>query len=87
MEGVKSSMTRDVERVQQIMGTTPRFEIVYDRGAHVLDVDVNDDGVFANDEKRKFENDPGISFPVIRKEYLGESLEHEVDARSFCRQA
>ena len=31
-----------IEQVQQIMGTTPGFDIVYDRGAYVLDVDVND---------------------------------------------
>ena len=34
----------------------------------MLDVDVND-GVDVNDERRKFESDSGISFPVIRKEY------------------
>ena len=27
-----------IEHVQQIMGTTPGFDIVYERGAHVLDV-------------------------------------------------
>ena len=44
------------------METAPGFDIVYDSGAYVLDVDVND-GVYVNDEKRKFENDSGISFP------------------------
>ena len=29
---------------------------MYDRGAHVLDVDVND-GVYVNDERRRFEHD------------------------------
>ena len=37
-----------VEQVQQIMETTPGFVIVYDRGAYVLDVNVNDD-VHVND--------------------------------------
>ena len=53
-----------IEQVQQIMGTTPGFDIVYD---------VND-GVFVNDERRKFEDDSGISFPVIRKEYWERTL-------------
>ena len=59
--------------VQQIMVTTQRFVTVYDRGAYVLDVDVND-GVYVNDERPKFESDSGISFPVIRKEYWERSL-------------
>ena len=49
------------------METTPGFDIVCDRGAFVLDVDVND-GVYVHDEMRKFDNDSGISFPVIRTE-------------------
>ena len=57
-----------IEQVKQILGSTPGFDIVYDRGASVLDVVVND-GVYVNDERRKFESDSGISFPVIRKEY------------------
>ena len=57
-----------IEHVKQIMASTPGFDIVYDRGAYVFDVDVND-GVYLNDERRKFESDSGISFPVIRKEY------------------
>ena len=40
-----------LEQVQQIMETTPGFDIVYDRVAYVLDVDVND-GVYVNDERR-----------------------------------
>ena len=46
---------------------------MYDRGVYVLDVDVND-GVHVNDERRKFENYTGISFPVIRKEYWERAL-------------
>ena len=38
-----------------------------------MDVDVND-GVYVNDEMRIFENDSGISFPVIRKEYWKRAL-------------
>ena len=71
---------RCIEQVQQIMATTPGFDIVYDRGAYVLDVDVND-GVYVNDERRKFESDSGISFPVIRKEHWDErkeSIQQEV---------
>ena len=55
------------------MTSTPGFDIVYDRGTYVLDVDVND-GVHANDERRKFESDSGISFFVIRKEYWERAL-------------
>ena len=55
------------------MESTPGFDIVYDRGAHVLDVDVND-GVYVNDERRKFESDSGISFPVIINEYWERAL-------------
>ena len=64
---------KSIEQVQQIMETTPGFDIVFDRGAYVLDVDVND-GVYVNDERRKFENDSGISFPVTRKEYWERAL-------------
>ena len=60
--------TKCIDQVKQIMASRPGFDIVYDRGAHVLDLDVND-GVHVNDERRKFESDSGISFPVIRKEY------------------
>ena len=37
------------------------FGIVYDRGAYVLDVDVNG-GVYVNDGSRKFDRDSGINF-------------------------
>ena len=65
--------TKCIEQVKQIMASTPGFDIVYDRGAYVLDVDVND-GVYVNDERHKFESHSGISFSVIRKEYLGTSF-------------
>ena len=39
----------------------------------MLDVDVND-GVYVNDERRQFEHDSGISFPVIRNEYWERAL-------------
>ena len=55
------------------MKSTPGSDIVYDRGAHVLDVDFND-GVYVNDEGRKFESDSGIIFPVICKEYWERAL-------------
>ena len=64
---------RCIEQVQQIMETTPGFDIVYDRGAYVLDVDVNDD-VYVNDERQKVESDSGIWFLVVRKEYWERSL-------------
>ena len=44
--------TKSLEQVKQIMASTPGFDTVYDRGAYVLDVDVND-GVYVNDEKAK----------------------------------
>ena len=62
-----------IEQVKQIMASTPGFNIVYDRGAFVLDVDVND-GVYVNDERRHFEHISGISFPVSRKEYWERAL-------------
>ena len=65
--------TRCIDQVKEIMASTPGFDIVYERGAYVLDVDVND-GVHVNDEKRKFASDSGISFPVIRKECWERSL-------------
>ena len=65
--------TKCIDQEKQIMASTPGFDIVYDRGAYVLDVDVND-GVYVNDERRKFESDFGISFPVIRKEYWERAL-------------
>ena len=33
--------TKCIEQVEQIMAKTPGFDIVYDRGDYVLDVDVN----------------------------------------------
>ena len=55
------------------MASTPGFDIVYERGAYVLDVDVND-GVHVNEERQKFESDSGISFPVTRREYWERAL-------------
>ena len=55
-----------IEQMKQITASTPGFDTVYDRGAYVLDVDVKD-GVYVNDERRKFESDSGINFPMIRK--------------------
>ena len=72
----KGKMVNDmkcVEQMKQMMGSTPGFGIVYDRGASVLDAQVND-GVHVNDDRRKFESDSGISFPVIRKEYWERAL-------------
>ena len=61
-----------IEQVKQIMASTPGFDIVYDRGAYVLDVDVND-GVYVNNERQQSEHNSG-SFPVIRKEYWERAL-------------
>ena len=55
------------------MASTPGFDIVYDRGAYVLDVDVND-GLYVNNERQLSEHNSGISFPVIRKEYWERAL-------------
>ena len=65
--------TKCIDQVKQTMASTPGFDIVYDRGAYVLDVDVND-GVYVNDERRKFESHSGISFPDTQR-ILGTSLE------------
>ena len=65
--------TKCIEQVKQIMENSPGFDIVYDRGAYVLDVDVND-RVYANDQRRKFESDSGISFSVLHKEYWERAL-------------
>ena len=62
-----------IEQVKQIVASTPGFDIVYDRGAYVLDVDVND-GVNVNNERQQFEHNSGISFTVIRKEYWERAL-------------
>ena len=55
------------------MGSTPGFDIVYDRRAYVLHVDVND-GVYVNNERQQSEHNSGISFPVIRTEYWERAL-------------
>ena len=60
--------TKCTDQVKQIMASTPGFDIVYDRGAYVLDVDVND-GVYVKNERQNFESNSGISFLMIRKEY------------------
>ena len=65
--------TKCIDQVKQIMASTPGFDIVYERGAYVLDVDVND-GVYVNEERQKFESDSGISFPVIRRDYWERAL-------------
>ena len=62
-----------VEQVKQIMESTPGIDIVYERRAYVLDVDVND-GIYVNNEKQQSEHNSGISFPVIRKEYWERAL-------------
>ena len=59
---------RCIEHVQQVMGITPGFDIVYGRGAYVLDVDVNDRG-------QKPENNSGIAFSRHTHRTLGESFE------------
>ena len=63
------------------MDTTPGFNIVFDRGAYVLDVDVKDDVRvletdldYVNDERQKGESDLGISFPLIRNGYWERAL-------------
>ena len=61
-------------QVKKIMACTPGFDIVYDRGAHVFDVCVND-GVYVKGERRKFEGDSENSFTVTRKRVLGTRLE------------
>ena len=65
--------TKCIEQVKQIMRYYPGFDIVHDRRAYVLDVDVND-GVCVNDVRRKFASDSGTSFPVIRTEYWERAL-------------
>ena len=62
-----------IEQVKQIRESTPGFDIVYNRGAYVFDVDVND-GVYDNAERRQVEHDSGNSFPVIRIEYWERAL-------------
>ena len=65
--------TKCIEQVKQIMASTPGSDILCDRGAYVVDVDVND-AVHVNDGRREFESDSGISFPVVRKEYWERAL-------------
>ena len=80
--------TKCIDQVKQIMASTPGFDIVYCRGAFVLDVDVTD-GVYVNDERRKIESDSGICFPVIREEYWERALsqaqqDHERKESTGC---
>ena len=63
-----------IEQVKQIIASTPGFDIVYDSGAYVLDVDVND-GVYVNNERQQSEHNSGISFPVYSQRVLGKSFE------------
>ena len=56
------------------MASSPGFDIVYDRGAYVLDVDVND-GVYVNNERQQFEHNSGISFSRHSHRVLGTSFE------------
>ena len=65
---------RCIEHVQQIMETTREIDIVYDRGAYVLDVDVND-GVYVNDERRQSGSDFWNHFSRDTQRVLGTSLE------------
>ena len=62
-----------IEQVKQIMASTTRCDIVYDKRAYVLDVDVND-GVYVNNERQQSEHNSGISFLVTRKEYWERAL-------------
>ena len=53
--GAKGKIVNDtkfIEQVKKSWTAPPGFDIVYDRGAYVLDVDVND-GVNVNDERAK----------------------------------
>ena len=54
------------------MGTTPGFDIVYDREAHVFDESVND-GVHVNDERRKFKTTLESVFPSYAQS-IGKAL-------------
>ena len=63
-----------IEQVKQIMESAPGFDIVYDRGAYVFYLDVND-GAYVNDERRQFEHDSGISFSCHSQRVLGTSFE------------
>ena len=72
-KGKNGNDTKCIEQVKQIMASTPGFDIVYDRGAYVLDVDVNG-GVYVNDEGENSRATPESVFPVIRKEYWERAL-------------
>ena len=48
-----------IEQEKQIMTSTPGFDIVYDRGAYVLDVHVNG-GVYVNNERHQFEHNSAV---------------------------
>ena len=63
-----------IEQVQQIMGTTAAFDIVYDRGANVLDGDVNV-GVYANDENATDRERLWNQFSCDTQSVLGTSFE------------
>ena len=56
-----------IEQVQQTLEKTPGFDIVYDRGAYVLDVDVNDD-VYVNDERQKVESEFAGCIAAVNKQ-------------------
>ena len=73
---VKLSTTRIncIVQVKQIMASTPGFDIVYDRRAYVLDVDVND-GVYVNNERQQFEHNSGKQFSCHSRRVLGTSFE------------
>ena len=60
-----------IEQVQQIMGTTPGFDIVFDRGAYVLWASIMESTSTMKGEISKI---TGISFLVIRKEYWERAL-------------
>ena len=66
--------TKCIDEVKQIMANTPGFDIVYERGAYELDVDVND-GVYVNNERRKFKRDSGNQFSRDTQRALGTSFE------------
>ena len=66
--------TKCIDQVKQILASTPGFDIAYDRGAYVLDVDVKD-GVHVNDERRKIRERHWNQFSRDTKRVLGTSLE------------
>ena len=63
-----------IQQVQQIMETTPGFDIVYDRGAYVLDVDVND-GVYVEDVREILRMTLELVFFGFSYRVLGTSFE------------